>query len=591
MRLVGNLSSTSALLLHLPTNAQTLLSPKEPADPPMPPHPFLLLWGLRGCCGFGGAILAWLYTKHHQQRLTCIAYFYAKLHVMEKTVRVRFAPSPTGALHIGGVRTALYNYLFARKHQGKLILRIEDTDQARFVPGAEAYILNTLQWLGIETDERPAQGTALGPYRQSERKAIYQKYAIQLVEAGKAYYAFDTPTELDTMRERLQAASVAAPQYNAISRAWMRNSLTLPQEEVAAMLQAGVPYVIRIKVPHQVDIRFHDRVRGWVKTHTDALDDKVLMKSDGIPTYHLANVVDDYLMQITHVIRGEEWIPSTPIHVLLYQYLGWEASIPQFVHLPLLLKPEGTGKLSKRDADKHGFPIFPLTWQDPHTGKHTQGFREKGYLPEALINFLALLGGNPGKQQELFTKEELIQAFSIERIGKSGVKFDIHKAEWFNQQYLSAQPDEVLAAYLLKALEENKIPYTHAKVLHVCRLMKERAVFPQDFWQQGQYFFIKPKVYDNKILKKKWNKQVYALLQSFVNTLQALAVFKAELIQTTLTRLIAAQAMKRGEIMPVVRVALTGVGAGPDLMQTMELIGRQECIARLEAFCSKYPPV
>ena len=510
---------------------------------------------------------------------------------MKKTVSVRFAPSPTGPLHIGGVRTALYNYLFARKHQGKFILRIEDTDQARFVPGAEAYILHTLQWLGIEADESPVQGGACGPYRQSERKALYQRYAAQLVKAGKAYYAFDTPEELAAMRERLKAARVAAPQYNAISRAWMRNSLTLPQAEVAAMLQAGVPYVIRIKVPHQAAIRFHDLIRGWVKTHTAALDDKVLMKSDGIPTYHFANVVDDYLMQITHVIRGEEWIPSTPIHVLLYQYLGWEASMPQFVHLPLLLKPEGTGKLSKRDADQHGFPIFPLTWQDPDTGEHTQGFRARGYLPEALLNFLALLGWNPGNQQELFSKEALIQAFSIERIGKSGVKFDIHKAEWFNQQYLRAKPDEVLAAYLLKALEANKLAYTQEKVLQVCRLLKERAVFPQDFWQQGKYCFIKPDTYDAKILKTKWNQQAYAVLQDFVTALQTLAVFKADPTKATLMRLAATNSMKIGAIMPVVRVALTGAGAGPDLMQMLELIGREESIARLKAFLAKHPPL
>ena len=508
---------------------------------------------------------------------------------MKKTVSVRFAPSPTGALHIGGVRTALYNYLFARKHQGKFILRIEDTDQTRFVPEAEAYILNTLQWLGIEADEGPVQGGPLGPYRQSARKAIYQPYATQLVEAGKAYYAFDTPEELNAMRERLQAARVAAPQYNAISRAWMRNSLTLPKEEVEAMLQAGVPHVIRIKVPHQTDIRFHDLVRGWVKTHTDALDDKVLMKSDGIPTYHFANVVDDYLMKITHVIRGEEWIPSTPIHVLLYQYLGWEEAMPQFVHLPLLLKPEGTGKLSKRDADKHGFPIFPLTWQDPNTGEHIQGFREKGYLPEALLNFLSLLGWNPGNQQELFSQEELIQAFSIERIGKSGVKFDISKADWFNQQYIRAKPDEVLATYLLKMLEENKISYTQAQVLHVCRLMKERAVFLQDIWQQGKYFFVEPESYDEKILKIKWNKQAYAVLQSFVNAIQTLEPFEAEPIRATLKRLIEAHSMNISEIMPIVRVALTGVGAGPDLMQTAALIGKEQSIARVEAFFKKNP--
>lgn len=509
---------------------------------------------------------------------------------MKKTVRVRFAPSPTGALHIGGVRTALYNYLFARKHQGKLIVRIEDTDQARFVPGAEAYILNALQWLGLEADEGPVQGGAFGPYRQSERKMIYEKYVAHLVATGKAYYAFDTPEELNAMRERLTAARVASPQYNAVSRGWMKNSLTLPQDEVTAMLQAGVPYVIRIKVAHQEEIRFPDLVRGWVKMHTSALDDKVLIKADGIPTYHFANVVDDYLMGITHVIRGEEWIPATPIHVLLYQYLGWEASMPQFVHLPLLLKPEGMGKLSKRDAVKQGFPIFPLSWQDTHTGEHMQGFREQGYLPEALLNFLALLGWNPGNQQEIFSKGDLIRSFSVEKIGKSGIKFDIHKAEWFNQQYLRAQPDDILVTYLQKELEANKVVCTPEKLLQVCQLMKERVVFAQDFWQQGQYFFLAPEAYDEEILKKNWNEQVHVLLQDFATALSVLEAFTADSIRDTLMQLAKTKSIKLGQIMPVVRVALTGAKAGPDLMQSMELIGQEACVARIEMLFEKYPP-
>ena len=509
---------------------------------------------------------------------------------MEKTVRVRFAPSPTGALHIGGVRTALYNYLFAKKYHGKLVLRIEDTDQARFIAGAEAYILDTLQWLGLEVDEGPTQGGTYGPYRQSERKDFYQAYIAQLLEAGKAYYAFDTPEELDAMRARLKHAKVASPQYNAVSREWMRNSLTLPREEVSAMLQAGIPHVIRIKVSHQEDIRFYDLIRGWIKMHTATLDDKVLMKSDGIPTYHFANVVDDHLMEITHVIRGEEWIPSTPIHVLLYQYLGWQASMPQFAHLPLLLKPEGTGKLSKRDADKQGFPIFPLVWKDPDTGDSTKGFRERGYLPEALLNFLALLGWSPGNQQEILRKEDLIQTFTIDKIGKSGIRFDIHKAEWFNQQYLRVQPDEVLVAYLRKELEENNITYTEEKALQVCRLMKERAFFPQDLWKQGKYFFVKPETYAEKVLQTQWNKQAHAVLQDFVTALEALEVFQADLIKTTLMRFTVAQSMKIGQIMSVVRVALTGLGTGPDLMQSMELMGREECVIRIKIFLEKHSP-
>ena len=506
-----------------------------------------------------------------------------------KKIRVRFAPSPTGALHIGGVRTALYNYLFAKKHQGQLILRIEDTDQTRFVPGAEEYILNTLQWLGIAVDEGPVQGGASGPYRQSERKDIYRPYADQLVAEGKAYYAFDTPEELVAMRERLQAARVPAPQYNAVSRAWMRNSLTLPQEEVNALLQAEVPYVIRIKVPHQQDIRFQDTIRGWVKTQAAALDDKVLMKSDGIPTYHFANVVDDHLMRITHVIRGEEWIPSTPIHVLLYQYLGWEATTPQFVHLPLLLKPEGTGKLSKRDADQHNFPIFPMNWQDPSTGALSSGFREQGYLPDAMLNFLALLGWSPGDSQEIFSKEALIQAFSLERIGKAGVKFDIHKAQWFNQQYLRAQPDAQLVQYLLQDLERHNIDCDPQKALQVCQLIKERAVFPQDFWQQGQYFFIAPEAYDKALMQKKWTSQACAALEELLATFDALEVFRADLIKEAVMCLTNAKGLKLNQVMPVLRLALTGAGAGPDLMQSMEILGKAVCVQRIKTALAKYP--
>lgn len=509
---------------------------------------------------------------------------------MQQPVRVRFAPSPTGPLHIGGVRTALCNYLFASKHQGQLILRIEDTDQARIVPGAEQYILDTLQWLGIKVDEGPSQGGPHSPYKQSDRKEVYQTYVSRLVEAGKAYYAFDTPQELEAMRERLKAAKVASPQYNAVSRELMKNSLTLPQEEVEARLQSGVPYVIRIKVPHKSIIRFYDQVRGWVKVQAATLDDKVLMKSDGSPTYHLANVVDDYLMQITHVIRGEEWLPSMPIHFLLYQYLGWEPAMPQFVHLPLLLKPEGQGKLSKRDADTHGFPIFPIAWQYSITGEYTPGFREKGYLPEALLNFLALLGWSPGGDQELFSQQALIQAFSIERIGKSGVKFDIHKAAWFNQQYLRAKPIEVLVGYLAKELKQHNISYTPQQARQVCQLIKERATFPQDFWQQGHYFFRPPELYDEQLLKKKWNKQAYEVLQELVVALRRLEKFKADQIKATLLGLLEAQQMKVTQVMPVVRVALTGLGAGPDLMKSMEVIGQAESIRRIEIALEKNKP-
>lgn len=501
---------------------------------------------------------------------------------MSQNVCVRFAPSPTGPLHIGGVRTALYNYLLAKKHQGRFILRLEDTDQARLVPGAEQYILDTLQWLGIEADEGPVQGGPYGPYRQSARSEIYAPYAARLVEAGKAYYAFDTPQELDAMRERLGAARVASPQYNATSRAQMKNSLTLPQEEVAARLRNGVPHVIRIKVPHQKVVRFYDQVRGWVRVQTATLDDKVLMKSDGTPTYHLANVVDDYLMRTTHVIRGEEWLPSTPIHVLLYQYLGLEQAMPQFVHLPLLLKPEGHGKLSKRDADQHGFPIFPIAWQDPDTGTYLPGFRERGYLPEALLNFLALLGWSPaGGGKELFSREELIQALSIERVHKAGVKFDIQKAAWFNQQYLRAKPEAERIKYLTAALDQHHIAYTPQQAKQVCQLLQERAVFPQDFWEQGKYFFQAPEAYDMDILKGKWNKQVHEVLHAWIAVLQATEVFQAHEIKAALAKLLEARQMKHKQIMPVVRVALTGIGVGPDLMQTIEVLGKAETIQRL----------
>lgn len=501
---------------------------------------------------------------------------------MSQNVCVRFAPSPTGPLHIGGVRTALYNYLLAKKHQGRFILRLEDTDQARLVPGAEQYILDTLQWLGIEADEGPVQGGPYGPYRQSARSEIYAPYAARLVEAGKAYYAFDTPQELDAMRERLGAARVASPQYNATSRAQMKNSLTLPQEEVAARLRNGVPHVIRIKVPYQNIIRFYDQVRGWVRVQTATLDDKVLMKSDGTPTYHLANVVDDYLMRTTHVIRGEEWLPSTPIHVLLYQYLGLEQAMPQFVHLPLLLKPEGHGKLSKRDADQHGFPIFPIAWQDPDIGTYLPGFRERGYLPEALLNFLALLGWSPaGGGKELFSREELIQAFSIERVHKAGVKFDIQKAAWFNQQYLRAKPEAERIKYLTAALDQHHIAYTPQQAKQVCQLLQERAVFPQDFWEQGKYFFQAPEAYDMDILKGKWNKQVHEVLHAWIAVLQATEVFQAHEIKAALAKLLEARQMKHKQIMPVVRVALTGIGVGPDLMQTIEVLGKAETIQRL----------
>lgn len=501
---------------------------------------------------------------------------------MEKEVRVRFAPSPTGALHIGGVRTALYNYLYAKKMGGKMLLRIEDTDQNRFVPGAEDYIKNALEWIGIKIDEGPEQGGPFAPYKQSERKPSYMQYAMKLVEEGNAYYAFDTPEELDEMRERLKAAKVATPQYNAITRATMKNSLTLPEDEVKQKLASGQPYVIRLKVPRKEEIRIHDLVRGWVMVHSSAIDDKVLMKSDGMPTYHLANVVDDYNMKISHVIRGEEWLPSAPLHVLLYKFLGWEQEMPQFAHLPLLLKPDGNGKLSKRDAEKHGFPIFPLQWKDPITQEEVAGFREEGYLPEATVNFLAFLGWNPGTQQEIFSLEELIQSFSIERIGKSGTKFDINKAKWYNQQYLKAKPDKVLAGYLLKELKSKGVECSEERAERICSIMKERVTFPQDFYKEGEFFFKAPAVYDEAVVNSKWTNEAVTIITEFKDRLKNEAGVNAETAKNLLNETLEKHQVKIGKVLQALRLAVTGAGAGPDLMQIIEIVGKEDAVKRIE---------
>jgi glutamyl-tRNA synthetase len=507
----------------------------------------------------------------------------------ERPVRVRFAPSPTGPLHIGGVRTALYNYLLARKLGGTMILRIEDTDQNRFVPGAEDYIRQSLEWVGIELDESPWKGGPHAPYRQSERKPMYREYADQLIRDGFAYYAFDTPEELDAMRERLTAAKVPNPQYNSITRTQMRNSLTLPENETQALLDAGAPYVIRLKVPRKEEIRFQDMIRGWVVVHSSAVDDKVLMKSDGMPTYHLANIVDDHLMDISHVIRGEEWLPSAPLHVLLYRYLGWEKTMPQFAHLPLLLKPDGTGKLSKRDGDRLGFPVFALEWRgtDAETGEPTvsRGYREEGYLPEALVNFLAFLGWNPGTSQEIFSMQELIEAFTIERVSKSPAKFDQAKIKWFNEHYLRAKPDTELAPYLLAALEEHGIVCTPDKAAQVVGVMKERVSFPQDFWQEAKYFFEAPTTYDEQVVAKKWNPQVSAALAAYAEALPADSEpsANAEVLKNIFNDTVAAQGLKSGQVLQALRVAVTGAGAGPDLFETLAILGTGEVGQRLRA--------
>lgn len=506
-------------------------------------------------------------------------------------VRVRFAPSPTGALHIGGVRTALYNYLFAKKMGGTMILRIEDTDQTRYVEGAEEYIMNSLKWCGFEPDESPEKGGEYAPYRQSERKEMYMQYAQQLVDEGNAYYAFDTSEELEAMRERLKAARVASPQYNAITRMQMKNSLTLPEDEVKEKLTSGEPYVIRLKVPRKEEVRIYDIVRGWVMVHSAVLDDKVLMKSDGMPTYHLANVVDDHLMKITHVIRGEEWLPSAPCHVLLYKYLGWEATMPQFAHLPLLLKPDGNGKLSKRDAEKHGFPIFPLEWVEHNTGATVDGFREKGYLPEAMVNFLALLGWSPGNNTELFSFDELVETFSLDRIGKSGVKFDINKAKWFNEHYLRLKSNAELVEFLKADLDKNLVEYNVSKLPLIVDELKERATFPQDFWTNGSYFFIRPLSYDEKTIQKKWSTAVAEVLGQFETRLDAISDFEAAKIKEVFSATVEESGMNFGAIMQPLRVALTGMSSGSDLMILMEILGKKEVSERIKIALKTIKPV
>jgi glutamyl-tRNA synthetase len=499
-----------------------------------------------------------------------------------RDVRVRFAPSPTGALHIGGVRTALYNYLLARQNKGTMILRIEDTDQTRYVPGAEEYIQKSLEWVGIKIDEGVGVGGPYAPYRQSERKHIYKEHAQVLVEKGHAYYAFDTEQELEEMRERLKAAGVTTPQYNSITRTQMRNSLTLPEDETQKLIASGVPYVIRLKVPLKEEVRLNDLIRGWVMIHSSQVDDKVLMKSDGMPTYHLANVVDDYLMKISHVIRGEEWLPSAPAHILLYKFFGWENEMPQFAHLPLLLKPDGNGKLSKRDADKMGFPIFPLTWKDPATGEVAEGYKESGYLPDALINFLAFLGWNPGTTQEIFSMDELVREFSIERIGKAGARFDILKAQWFNQHYLRSKSDDVLAGYLLQSLKEVQIECSHEKAIKIAALMKERVTFPQDFWEQGKFLFIEPTAFDESVASKKWNEEAIKVITAFRDAVSQLENLDGNTAKSALESVTASLGIGTGKIMQALRLSVTGAGGGPDLMIIMEIIGRNEVVKRID---------
>jgi glutamyl-tRNA synthetase len=507
-----------------------------------------------------------------------------------RPVRVRFAPSPTGPLHAGGVRTALYNYLFAKQQGGTMILRIEDTDQNRYVPGAEEYILKALKWLGISVDEGPISGGPHVPYRQSERKPMYREYADRLVKEGKAYYAFDTAEELDAMRKRMEAAKVAAVQYNAITRMEMTNSLTLSPEETQKRIENGDPYVIRMKIMPKEDVRFNDLIRGWVVVHSSQIDDKVLLKSDGMPTYHLANIVDDHLMGITHVIRGEEWLPSAPLHVLLYRYFGWEDTMPQFAHLPLLLKPDGNGKLSKRDADLGGFPIFPLEWTDPVTGDKAKGFREEGYSPEATTNFLALLGWNAGTEQELFSMDELIQAFSFDRVHKAGARFDIQKANWFNQQYLKQTDDQSITAELISMYTAQGMNVTDEQALQIVHLLKDRVQFVKEIFQESMILFNAPQEYDQDIVIKKWNEDAVNAITAFKDTLVTYeGDFHADSIKSVLTETLEAAGIKMGKVMQALRLAVTGAGAGPDLMITMEILGKEEVVTRLTNAIDRLP--
>ena len=501
-----------------------------------------------------------------------------RIAMSNKKVRVRFAPSPTGPLHIGGVRTALYNYLFAKKHGGEFLLRIEDTDSQRFVEGAEQYIIESFNWLGIQFDAGVHIGGPDGPYRQSERKEIYKKYVDNLLEKGLAYIAFDTPEQLNAKREE-----VANFQYDASTRETMTNSLTLSPEETQALIQAGNQHVVRIKIEPGAEVVVQDIIRGEVRVNSSVLDDKVLYKSsDGLPTYHLANVVDDHLMKITHVIRGEEWLPSTPLHVLLYRCLGWEDTMPQFAHLPLLLKPEGNGKLSKRDGDRLGFPVFPLEWKDPVSGEVSSGYREKGYLPEAVINFLALLGWNPGDDREIIPMEELIALFSLERCSKSGAKFDYKKAIWFNHHYIQLKPNEELARMFLCELKKKDIRTSENKIEKIVGLIKDRINFATDLWEQSSFFFVAPETYDEKTVQKRWKEDSAAQLGELAVILNSAGDFSAQITEELVKNWIEDKQYHLGNIMNAFRLALVGESKGPHIFDITEILGKEEVINRLQ---------
>lgn len=495
----------------------------------------------------------------------------------DRKVRVRFAPSPTGALHIGGVRTALYNYLFARQHGGDLVFRIEDTDSNRFVPGAEEYIIESFRWLGIKFDEGVSFGGEHGPYRQSERRSIYKKYVEQLLAADKAYIAFDTPEQLEAKRAEIQNF-----QYDAHTRGEMTNSLTLPKEEVERRIADGEQYVVRFKVEPGIEVHIYDMIRGHVVIKSDILDDKVLYKSaDELPTYHLANIVDDHLMEITHVIRGEEWLPSAPLHVLLYRAFGWEDTMPKFAHLPLLLKPEGKGKLSKRDGDRLGFPVFPLEWHDPKTGDVSSGYRESGYFPEAVVNFLALLGWNPGTEQELFTLDELVQAFDIHKCSKAGARFDYQKGIWFNHEYMLKKSNEEVANLFAPIVANNGVDESMERITKVVAMMKDRVNFVKELWPLCSFFFIAPTEYDEKTVKKRWKADSAKVMGELADVLEGIDDFSVEGQEPVVMKWIEEKGYKLGDVMNAFRLTLVGIGKGPGMFDISAFLGKEETLKRM----------
>ena len=501
-------------------------------------------------------------------------------------VRVRFAPSPTGPLHLGGMRAALYNYLFAKKNGGDFILRIEDTDQTRFVQGAEQYIMDSLEWAGIVPNEGLGFGEGpYGPYRQSDRHkaGIYKPFIEQLLQSGHAYYAFDTPIELEAMRERLEKTN-QIPAYNHVSREYMKNSLSLPKEKIAEFLEKG-EYVIRVKIPRNEEIRFYDEIRGWIVVNSDTLDDKVLCKSDGMPTYHLANIVDDYLMKISHVIRGEEWLPSCPLHILLYRFFGWQA--PKFAHLPLILKPHGNGKLSKRDGDRLGFSVFPLNWLSPDTQEISIGYRERGFFPEPFLNMLAFLGWHPGGNVLKMSKEEMIQSFSLERVNKSGAKFDADKANWYNAEYLKSLDDKFLAQLMLPLLEQKKYPlFSLEKLTQIAHLTKERAQFIPDLIVED-FFFVAPENIDALLIEKKWQPNSAVYFEELITIFKRISDWKNEKIEEKFKIFLQEKNLKTTDLLPLFRLSVTGKDKGPSMFGIAEVLGQEEVLKRMQNFLKK----